>query len=101
ARGAGFADGDDDRNFLQTPGYRGLGPAQLHWMLTSTWMGHYIPLTWASLGLNYALGGMSPWGYHLGNLVLHAANTVLLFAIARRLIRAAFDGGAPAPASAF
>ncbi|MET0852304.1 MAG: tetratricopeptide repeat protein [Candidatus Rokuibacteriota bacterium] len=97
---AGFVDWDDDRNFLQNPGYRGLGAAQLRWMLTSTWMGHYIPLTWASLGLNYALGGMSPWGYHLGNLVLHAANAALLFAVGRRLIAAAFDGGDAAPAVA-
>ncbi len=58
-------------------------------MFTSTWMGHYIPLTWLSLGLNYALGGMEPWGYHLGNLLIHAANAALLFLVARRLLAAA------------
>ena len=55
-------------------------------MFTATWMGHYIPLTWLSLGLNYALGGMQPWGYHLGNLLLHAANTTLFFFLAHRLL---------------
>jgi Tfp pilus assembly protein PilF len=91
----GFVDWDDDRNFLWNPGYRGLGPGELRWMFTATWMGHYIPLTWLSLGLNYALGGMEPWGYHLGNLLLHAANTALLFFVARRLLAVAAISPAP------
>ena len=38
---------------------------------------------------------MDPWGYHLGNLLLHAANTTLLFFVARRLLAAARpEGGA-------
>jgi Tfp pilus assembly protein PilF len=86
---AGFLDWDDDRNFLWNEGYRGLGLRELRWMFTATWMGHYIPLTWLSLGLNHALGGMEPWGYHLGNLLLHAANTALLFFVARRLLAVA------------
>ena len=81
-----FLNWDDDRNFLWNTGYRGLGLAQLRWMFTATWMGHYIPLTWLSLGLNYALGGMAPWGYHLGNLLIHAANAGLLFFVARHLL---------------
>jgi Flp pilus assembly protein TadD len=58
-------------------------------MFTATWMGHYIPLTWLTLGLNYALGGMAPWGYHLGNLLIHAANAGLLYFVARRLLTVA------------
>jgi protein O-mannosyl-transferase len=91
----GFLDWDDDRNFLSNTGYRGLGLRELQWMFTATWMGHYIPLTWLSLGLNYALGGMEPWGYHLGNLLLHAANTALLFFVARRLLTVATTSPAP------
>jgi tetratricopeptide (TPR) repeat protein len=92
---AGFVDWDDDRNFLWNEGYRGLGLRELQWMFTATWMGHYIPITWLSLGLNYALGGMEPWGYHLGNLLLHAANTALLFFVARRLLATAAISPAP------
>lgn len=88
----GFLDWDDGWNFLENPGYRGLGLPQLRWMFTATQMGHYIPLTWLTLGLNYALGGMDPWGYHLGNLLLHGANAALVFLVARRLLAAA---GAP------
>ena len=64
-----FLNWDDDINFLDNHGFRGLGWAQLRWMWTGTLMGHYIPLTWMSLGLNYTLGGMNPWGYHLGNVL--------------------------------
>src|SRR6266849_2594535 len=88
-----FLNWDDSVNFVANPYYRGLGWAQIKWMLTATLMGHYIPVTWLSLGLNYALGGMNPWGYHLGNLILHAANATLVYLIARRLLAAARGGG--------
>ena len=58
-------------------------------MFTTTHQGHWIPLTWLTLGANYALGGMNTWGYHLVNLVLHAASAVLFYFAARRLISAA------------
>jgi Flp pilus assembly protein TadD len=86
-----FLNWDDFVNFSANPYYRGLGWTQIRWMFTATLMGHYIPLTWMSLGFNFVLGGMNPWGYHLGNLLLHASNATLVYLIARRLI-AAIDG---------
>jgi len=86
---------DDVTNFLMNEGYRGLGWPQLRYMLTTTLLGHWIPLTWLTLGVNYALGGMNPWGYHLGNLLLHSANAVCLYFIARRLLASA-SGETPA-----
>jgi hypothetical protein len=89
-----FLNWDDSANFVANPHYRGLGWPQIKWMLGATLMGHYIPVTWLSLGMNYAVGGMNPWGYHLGNLLLHAASTTLVYLIARRLLAAAHGGGA-------
>ena len=86
---------DDVTNFLMNEGYRGLGWPQLRYMLTTTLLGHWIPLTWLTLGVNYALGGMNPWGYHLGNLLLHSGNAVCLYLIARRLLASA-SGETPA-----
>src|SRR6266571_4161992 len=80
-----FVNWDDDKNFLENPHYRGLGWTQLTWMWT-THMGHYIPLTWMTFGLDYLLWGMNPLGYHLTNLLLHAANAVVFFFITRRLL---------------
>jgi len=62
-------------------------------VFTSTLFGHYIPLTRLSWSLNYALGGLNPWGYHLVNVLLHAGNALAFYAVARRLLAAAVDGG--------
>ena len=40
-----FVGWDDADNFLNNPGYRGLGWPHLRWMWTTFHMGHYIPLT--------------------------------------------------------
>lgn len=93
---AGFVNWDDQANFVNNPHFRGLGATQLRWMWTATLLGHYIPLTWMSLGLNYLLGGLSPFGYHLGNLLLHAATAALFYLVARRLLAAAASPGGPA-----
>ena len=84
----GFVSLDDRRNFLDNAAYRGLGTVQLRWMWTTTLMGHFIPLSWMTLGLDYVLWGMNPTGYHLTNVVLHVANAVAVYFIARRVLRA-------------
>src|SRR6516164_2000124 len=84
---AGFVNWDDDTNFLDNANYRGLGAAQLQWMFTTFLMGHYIPFTWTSFGLDYVAWGMNPAGYHLSNILLHAANAVLFYFIALHLLR--------------
>src|SRR6266567_5997616 len=79
----GFVVWDDARNFVENPHFRGLGLEQLRWMWTTFHMGHYVPLSWMTLGLDYELWGMNPTGYHLTSLLLHAANAVVVYFIAR------------------
>src|SRR3989449_1249970 len=86
-----FVNWDDEENFLDNPHYRGLGWTHLRWMWT-THLGHYIPLTWMTLGLDYLLWGMNPLGYHLTNLLLHAANAVVFFFVVRRILTLALLG---------
>jgi hypothetical protein len=66
----------------------GLSRANVVWAFTtfddSNWhfnfhAGNWHPLTWLSLQLDSQLFGPKPWGYHFTNVMLHAANTVLLF----------------------
>ena len=90
--GNGFVDWDDDKNFINNPHFRGLGPDQLHWMWTTFHMGHYVPLSWMTLGLDYTFWEMNPTGYHLTSLLLHAANAVVVFALLRRLLTLAGEG---------
>jgi protein O-mannosyl-transferase len=95
ALGYGFVLWDDDRNFLNNPYYRGFGWAPVRWAFTSTVMGHWIPVTWLTLSFDYAVWGMNPFGYHLTNVLLHAANAVLLYVLALGLLRRALPEAGP------
>jgi Flp pilus assembly protein TadD len=90
----GFVSWDDDKNLVENPHFRGLGLDQLHWMWTTFHMGHYVPLSWMTLGLDYEVWGMHPAGYHLTSLLLHAANAVVLYFLARRLLEASLGTSA-------
>ena len=52
---------------------------------TSFACANWHPATWISLMLDYQLYGLQPWGFHLTNVLLHVANTLLLFTLLRRL----------------
>jgi len=80
-----FVNWDDDKNFLDNHHYRGLTWQQLSWMWT-THLGHYIPLTWMTLGMDYLLWGMNPVGYHLTSLLLHAASAVVFYFVVVRIL---------------
>ncbi|HMH53501.1 MAG TPA: tetratricopeptide repeat protein [Candidatus Acidoferrum sp.] len=84
-----FVGWDDTANLVDNPHYRGLGWPQVRWMWTTFHMGHYIPLTWMTFGVDYLLWGMTPLGYHLTSLLLHAANGVVFYFLALRLLTAA------------
>jgi tetratricopeptide (TPR) repeat protein len=86
-----FVNWDDLGNFLENPHYRGLGWANVRWMFTTAHLGHYIPVTWLTLGMDYVLWGMDPWGYHLTALLLHSTNAVLFYLLAYRLLALAFE----------
>src|SRR5882724_330692 len=84
---------DDDLNFTDNPSYRGLSWRQLRWMFTTVHGGHYQPLSWVTLGLDYTLWGMNPAGYHLTSVLLHAANAVLFYHVVLALLRRAAVSG--------
>ncbi len=44
------------------------------------------PLINLTLALNHALGGAEPWGYHLFNVLVHAAAGLVLFGLVRRTL---------------
>jgi len=50
-------------------------------------MGHWIPVTWLTFGVDHALWGMNAFGYHLTNILLHAASAALFYLLALRLLR--------------
>ena len=48
---------------------------------------YYRPVTVLTYALDHALFGFEPWGYHLTNVLLHALTSLLVFLLARRVIR--------------
>jgi protein O-mannosyl-transferase len=88
-----FVDWDDYENLVNNPAYRGLGWNQLRWMFTTFHLGHYQPLSWVTLGIDYLIWGLNPVGYHLTNLILHAANAIFFYFISRRLLSQALSPG--------
>jgi tetratricopeptide (TPR) repeat protein len=57
----------------------GLNAANLAWAFTHAYASNWHPLTWISHQLDCTLFGLNPGGHHLTSLLLHAANTILLF----------------------
>jgi len=58
--------------------------------LRRIWLGQdvpsqYFPLTYTVLRVEYGLFGLEPFGYHLTNVLLHAANALLFVWALRRL----------------
>ena len=53
--------------------------------LRNTNEGHYWPIVYTTFWLEHALWGFDPTGYHIVNLLLHFANTFLLWHLMRRL----------------
>lgn len=85
ALGAEFTNWDDRENFVENAAYRGLTAEHLRWMFTTTHMGPYQPLSWLTLAIDHAIGGLDATVYHRTNLVLHACGAIALYAFARRV----------------
>lgn len=57
----------------------------LVWAFTTTHANFWHPLTWISHMLDCELYGLDPAGHHLTNLLIHIANTLLLFLVLERM----------------
>jgi protein O-mannosyl-transferase len=82
----GFVNFDDDRLLLHNPYLRLDWLSTLRWMWSTTFLGHYQPLTWLSLWMDYALAGLSPRAYHVDSLAWHTAAALLVYAVFVRLL---------------
>lgn len=76
---------DDAKYVTQNNMVKGLSIKNLWDAFTSVIMGNYAPLHMISYMLDYEIWGDSPFGYHLSNLLLHAANGFLMYILLLRL----------------
>jgi tetratricopeptide (TPR) repeat protein len=88
---ADFINYDDPENFLENPHFRGLGRANLRWMLLFH-SGNYQPLTWVTHAVDYLLWGMDPRGHHLTSVLVHVATALAVYLAIIALVRAAVEG---------
>jgi Tfp pilus assembly protein PilF len=63
----------------------GLSWSNLAWAWTTGYAANWHPLTWMSHMLDVELFGMTAGAHHVVNLLLHIANTLLLFGVLRRM----------------
>jgi tetratricopeptide (TPR) repeat protein len=64
---------------------KGLTLEGVSWAFTRGHSGNWHPITWMSHMLDCQLYGLHAAGHHLTNLLLHAANSVLVFLVLRYL----------------
>jgi protein O-mannosyl-transferase len=84
--GQGFVNLDDAKYVSQNPHLtHGLSAKEMAWLLANPVHHNWCPATWWSYLLDYQVCGLEPWGYHLTNVLLHAATAIGLFLVLRRM----------------
>jgi len=82
----GFVDFDDGAYVYENDAIQhGLNWKTIVWAFTATHACNWHPLTWISHIVDFQFYGLNPAGHHATNLLLHAANTVLLFLLLKRM----------------
>jgi len=64
---------------------QGLNWPNLVWAFTTSEAEFWHPLTWLSHMFDCSCWGLAPWGHHLTSVLLHLVNTLLVFAVFRRM----------------
>jgi Flp pilus assembly protein TadD len=85
-----FINLDDPAYVTENPHVQdGLNREGVKWAFCNTEQAAYwAPLMWLSHMLACQIFGLNAWGHHLINVLLHAANTVLVFFVFRQMTRA-------------
>jgi protein O-mannosyl-transferase len=82
----GFINYDDGKYILNNPQViNGLSMNSFIWAFTSSYASNWHPLTWLSHIIDFQIFGLDPGMFHLVNVLLHSANTLLLFLILNKM----------------
>ena len=78
----------DDNVFIKVDPVRDVSGLWQIWFSPSDLGGedHYWPLVYTTFWLEHKLWGFDPTGYHIVNVLLHLANTLLVWHLVRRLL---------------
>jgi protein O-mannosyl-transferase len=77
----------DDPDYISgnPPVLAGLTLGGAQWAFTSMHSSNWHPLTWLSHMLDCQIYGLKPGGHHVTSLLLHIADTLLLFCVLKRM----------------
>ncbi len=81
-----FINYDDKAYLFENPVIKQLDLSSIFSMFTSAPAGWWMPLTWLSFAIDYQLWGLNPFGFHLTNTIIHAANAALVVIVAAKTI---------------
>lgn len=74
----GFVNWDDNLYVYDNPGIRAIDWVFFKAFVSSAFLNNWTPLTMFTYGIDYAVWGLNPFGYHLTNLVFHVADTFVV-----------------------
>jgi hypothetical protein len=82
----GFIFSWDDYDYIvNNPAVHGFSLAHIKTVFSNFYVGNYAPLHLISYMLDYQFWGLNPAGYHLGNILLHALNGILIYRLFLKL----------------
>lgn len=91
--GHSFINFDDDILIVKNSAVQELSLRSVQYMFSSYDPELYVPLTMVSFQITHALAGLTPWAYHIFNLVLHIGSATVLFFILRTLFQSSTIAG--------
>ena len=81
-----FLNFDDKLYVAENPNIQsGLTFENMVWALTESYAANWHPVTWVSHTLDLELYGLDPSGHHMTSLLIHIANTLLLFGVLMKM----------------
>jgi len=87
-RRCGFVTIDDSDYVTNNPRVNGgISAKAVAWAFTTSHASNWHPLTWLSHIIDCELFGLNPLGHHASSLLLHIANTILLFLVFRAMTK--------------
>ena len=87
ARHGAFLLWDDNINIVTNPHLRELSWEKVRWMFTDvSYMRRYVPVAWLGWSIDHQLFGLTPASAHVGNILLHAFNAVLVFLLLKQVL---------------
>lgn len=89
--GFDFVRMDDTDYVIENQYIRNLDRDFFQWAFTTAPFDLWMPLTWLSFAVDYHFWMLNPSGFHLTNIVLHAANAGLVVLIADRVLKMAWS----------